>query len=114
MDGQEEARPATEPAPIGAERAAGDQAMDVRMMGERLAPCMEDGDEPDLPAEMPGIGGDSLERLGHCLEQYGIDHGLVLEGDRRSFRGYREHDMEIGDRQQISLAVGEPLLARGA
>ena len=38
MDGQEEARPATEPAPIGAERAAGDEAMDVRMMGERLTP----------------------------------------------------------------------------
>ena len=33
MDGQEEAWPAAEPAPIGREGTAGDEAMDVGMMG---------------------------------------------------------------------------------
>ena len=32
------------------ESAAGEEAMDVRM-GERLAPCVKNGQEPDLTAE---------------------------------------------------------------
>lgn len=55
MDGQEEARPAAEPAPIGRARAAGDKTMDVRMVDERLAPCVKNGEEPDLAAEVPRI-----------------------------------------------------------
>ena len=80
MDGQEEARPAAEPASIGRERAAGDEAMDVRMMGERLAPGMKNGEEADLAARMPPIGRNGFERRGHGIEQDRIDHGLVVEG----------------------------------
>ena len=88
--------------------------MDVRMMGERLAPCMKNGDEAELAAEMPGIGGDGLQRCGDGVEQDGVDHRLVLIGDRRDLGRHREHDVEIGHRQQIGLAGGEPLFARGA
>jgi len=42
MDGQEEARPAGAPAPPVDEYPAGDEAMDVRMVGERLARRVED------------------------------------------------------------------------
>ena len=82
MDGQEEAWPAAEPArAIGRESAAGDEAMDVGMMGERLAPCVKNGQEPDLTAEVPRIGGDDLERCGDGVEQDGIDDCLIVKGD---------------------------------
>ena len=58
------------------ESAAGDEAMDVRMMGERLAPCVKNGQEPDLTAEVPRIGGDGLERCGDGVEQDGMDDCL--------------------------------------
>ena len=114
MDGQEEAWSAAEPASIGGHCAAGDQAMDVRMMGERLAPCVKNGQEPDLPAEMPRIGGDGLECCGDGVEQDGIDDGLVVEGDLGDFGRYREHDVEVRHRQQIGLTVSEPSFARRA
>jgi len=83
------------------------------MMGERLPPSVENGDEAELATEMPGIGGDGLQCLGDGFEQYAIDQRLVLIRDRRDLRRHREHDVEIWHRQQIGLTGDEPLLARG-
>jgi hypothetical protein len=114
MDGKEEVRAAGYPAlAIARQRAAGNQAMDMRMVGEGLPPCMKDGDEAKLAAEMLGIGGDGLERLGHGVEQDGVDQRLVLVGDGGNLGWQREHDMEIRHRQQIDLAGGQPSIARG-
>ena len=55
--------------------------MDVRMVLQVLAPGVEHGDETDLGAEMARVGGDREQRLGRRLEQDGVDHCLVLEGD---------------------------------
>src|SRR5207245_91278 len=67
-DGQEEVGPAGDPtaAPglrrgrLGRETATGNDAMQVRMMEQPLAPSVEDGEEAELCAEMLGIGGDRL------------------------------------------------------
>ena len=58
--------------------------VDVRMMGQLLAPGVQDGGDADARAQMLGIGGDRGERLGGGPEQEPIDIGLVLEGERRS------------------------------
>jgi hypothetical protein len=50
--------------------------MNMGMMPQGLAPGVEHGDEPDLGAEMPGIGGDGSERLGSGPEQDGVDRLL--------------------------------------
>ena len=42
------------------------------MMGQRLAPRVEHRGETNLSAEMPGIAGNGLERLGRSLEQKAI------------------------------------------
>jgi hypothetical protein len=42
--------------------------MDVRVMGQRLSPAEENGDEADLGTQMSGVGGDGLECLGRGLE----------------------------------------------
>ena len=70
---------------------------------------MEDGGEADARAEMPRVGGDADERLGGGPEQEVVDGDLVVERDGADRRGQGEEDMIIGDRQELGLALGEPL-----
>ena len=56
------------------------------MMMQVLSPGVQHGHQPDLGAEMPGIGCDDAQRLGGCREQDAVDDGLIVErdlGDRR-------------------------------
>jgi hypothetical protein len=48
---------------------------------------VQDGEEADLAAEVPRIGGEGLERCGHGIEQYRIDDSLVVKGDLGDFGG---------------------------
>jgi hypothetical protein len=81
--GQEEAGLAGDPArPVRRQAAAGNDDVDMRMVGQRRAPCVQHGGEADARAQMPGIGGDGGQRLGGGPEQEVIDGGLVLEPDR--------------------------------
>ena len=58
------------------------------------------------------IGGDGGQRLGRGREQQAVDLGLVLVGDGADRGRQREHDVEVGDRQQLGLARLEPGLRR--
>lgn len=46
------------------------------------------------------------------MEQQVIDRGLVVERDVGDLGGYCEDDVEVSDRQQVGLALGQPR-ARG-
>ena len=94
--------------------AAGNDDVDMRMMGERRAPGVEHGGEADARAQMLGVGGDGGQRLGGGPEQEVVDGGLVLERDRADRRRQGEDDMIGGDRQEFGLALGEPLPRRRA
>src|SRR5207244_4806331 len=91
---------------------AGDEAVDVRVMMQILAPGMEHGDEADIGAEMLGIGGNSAQRLGGCAKQDGVEGCLILKSNRRDLGRYGKNDVEIRYRQQLGLALGKPLGAR--
>jgi hypothetical protein len=84
------------------------------MVGERRAPGVQHGGQPDASAEVLRIGRDGDEGLGRSLEQDVVDRGLVLVGDVADWRRQREHDVIIGHRQQVGFALGEPLLGSGA
>ena len=113
--GQEEAGTARDPArAVGRQAAAGNDDVDVRMMGQRRAPGMQDSGQPDARAQMLGIGGDRGQRLGGGAEQEIVDGGLVLECDLGDRRRQGEDDVVIGDWQQLGLALGEPLPRRRA
>src|SRR5262249_27990713 len=84
------------------------------MMGQRLAPRVEHRGETNLSAEMPGIAGNGLERLGRSLEQKAIDDRLVLVRDGGNLLRQREDHVEILDRQQIGLARLQPSTGGGA
>ncbi|MGY4339956.1 hypothetical protein ACVWW3_004862 [Bradyrhizobium sp. LM2.9] len=77
-------------------------------------PAVQHGGDADAGAQMLWIGGDRGQRFGRGLEQQVVDDGLVLVGDVGDARRQREHDMEVQHGQQIGLALGEPLLRRGA
>ena len=83
-------------------------------MGQRLTPGVQDREAADLAPEPSGIGGQRGHGLDGALEQDRIDGSLVLEGDGGDRRGQREHDMEIGNRQQFGLSVRQPLRPRRA
>ena len=68
-----------------------------------------DGDA-DAGAEVLGIGRDREHGLGRGLEQDVVDHRLVVVGDVGDLGRQREHDVEVGHRQQLGLALGQPLL----
>ena len=84
------------------------------MVRERLTPGMQNACEADLGAEMFGVTGNGLERLGGCLKQDAIRDRLVLVGQSGNLLRQREHDMKILDLQQVGLARCQPIACRRA
>jgi len=98
--GQEEVGSAGNPAlAIKRDAAARHDHVDMRVVGERRAPSVEDGEDADAGAQVLGIGRDGDHGLGRGLEQDVVDHGLVLVGDVGDLGRQREHDVEVRHRQ---------------
>lgn len=81
-------------------------------MIEVLAPGVQHRGDADRGAEMLRVGGDRGERLGRRGEQQTVHGGLVLVGDGADRGRQREHDVEVGDWQQLGFAAFEPGLRR--
>src|SRR5271166_6549085 len=95
--GQEEAGLAGDPArTVRRQAAAGNDDVDVRMVGQRRAPGVEHGGEADARAQMLRVGGDRGQRLRGGPEQQVVDSGLVVERDRadRGRQGGRRDSRE--------------------
>src|SRR5215467_10401159 len=69
---------------------------------------MQDRGNADLGTEMLGVSGNRQHRLRRNFEQEVIDHRLVLVGDGSDLGRQREDDVEIGDLQQLGLALFHP------
>ena len=70
-----------------------------------------------MPMRAPRCLGSAaiVERgLGRRLHEQVVDHALVLIGDVAQLGRQRVDDMEVADRQQLGLALGEPLARRRA
>ena len=77
-----------------------------------LAPTMEDGEEADLHTETLRVARDGDKRPGSGAKQ-DIVHGLfVVEGDAGDRFRDSEDNVEIFDRQQLGLALLEPMGTR--
>jgi len=83
-------------------------------MRHRRTPSVQHRRNSDLRAEMLLVGGDGQHCLGARLEQQIVDHPFVLEGDIGDGPRQREYDMKIADRQQLGLAIGQPVPCRCA
>ena len=81
-DGQKELGPAGDPtAAVGRKTATGDDAMQVWMVQQGLAPSVKDGEEAELGAKMFGISGDCAQGFGSGVEQDVVDRSLVVKGE---------------------------------
>ena len=80
--GQQVAGTAGDPArAVEGDAAAGDDTVDMGMMGHCRAPGVENGGDAEFGAQAFGISGDRVQGLGRGLEHEVVDHGLVLPGD---------------------------------
>src|SRR5665811_2640348 len=70
----------TGPGVLGGEAAAGDQAVEVGMVHEVLAPGVEDGREAQLGLE--ALLAELEERGAGALKEQTVERGLVLEDER--------------------------------
>jgi hypothetical protein len=112
-DGQKESGPTGDPmAAIGRETATGDDAMQVRVMEQRLAPSVEDGEEAELSAEMLGIGGDCAQGFGGSVEQDVVDRRFVVMGDGGDLLRHGEDDVEVWHCEEFGSSVLKPLGTR--
>ena len=107
--GQEEAGLAGDPArTVRRQAAAGNDDVDVRMVGQRRAPGVQYGGQADARAQMLRVGGDRGQRLRGGPEQEVVDGRLVLERDGADRGRQGEDDVIVGNRQELRLAVFEP------
>jgi hypothetical protein len=112
-DRQEEAGPAGDPpGAIGADPAAGDDAVQVRVQRQVLAPGVQDGQEADPGPQVFGVGGDLQQRPRGGLEQGAVDHPLVGQCQGVEGVGEREDDVEVLHRQQLRRPLVQPRRAR--
>jgi hypothetical protein len=89
------------------------------MKRQVLTPAVKHGKEPDLGTQVLRIGSYCLQSLRRGLEEDGVNQSLVLVADNGDLFRHRKHYMEIGNVQQLGLAVLDPfrasqLLAFGA
>ena len=110
---QEEGRARVHPPrAVARETARGHDAVHVRMMQQRLAPRVEDAEKAECGAEVLRRAGDLEERRRTRLEEQVVDDAFVLQGQPGEGVRQGEDDVGVPDRQQLALALGEPLVAR--
>jgi hypothetical protein len=81
----------------------------MRMKMQVLTPGVQHGEEADGSTEVPGIGGDGEQSFRSSLKQDVIDLSRVLKRQATYLLREREHDVEVRNRQQFRLPIGQPL-----
>ncbi len=82
--------------------------MDVRMVGQRAAPGVQDTEDPDEPPDLMWVFGERDERLGGGAEQDVIQVFLVAADQLPQLLGQGEDDVKIGDREPFPAPVCQP------
>ena len=88
--------------------------MQMGMMVESLAPGMEHGEAADRRAEMRGVPGDILERLGNGAKEQPIEGAWVLQRQGPQVMRQGKDYMDIGRLEYLAFPGGEPRGLGGA
>ena len=97
-------------APVRGQPTAGHNAVDVGVIQKVLPPGVQDTDEADLCAEMPGILAQFPEGLGNRPEQQIIQDPLIHDDQGIELCGDGEDDMEVLNRQEVLSSRLDPPL----
>jgi hypothetical protein len=87
--------------------------MQMWMKMQVLTPGVQHVEEADGGAEMFGIGGNGQQSFGSGLKQDAVNPSRILNRQAADLLRQSEHDVEIGNGQQLRLPLGKPLGASG-
>jgi hypothetical protein len=82
--------------------------MEMRVMMELLAPRMEHRQAANLGPKMLRVPRDVLECLHHGATQHAIEQAGILEAQGTEEMWQREHDMDVGDVEHLTLPGSKP------
>ena len=80
---------------IPGKTGTGDDAVDMRMEGKVLAPCMEYLDDAGLGAKIASVTRQSQKGLGSCLMEQRVEQLLIGKKQRVQIMRNGEYDVEI-------------------
>ena len=100
----------------GRRRGSGgeEERAENRWKGQYEGGARDSEGDADPRTEVSRIGSDRQHRLGRRVEQQVIDRGLVVERDVGDLGRQGEDDVEVSDRQQVGLTLGQPRARPGA
>ena len=75
------------------------------MADQGLPPRVKNAEDPDLGAQMSGIGRDLAERRRARLEEPGVQAGTIPIAERQERMRQREDDVHIRHVEQVALAA---------
>lgn len=78
------------------------------MMLEVLTPRVQDAEQANVGSQVLGVASTLKERRGTGAEEQVVEQPLVLQHECGQFMGQREDDVEVGHRQQLGGARGQP------
>ena len=84
--------------------------MQVRVVPQCLPPSVQHGEKTEASREPPLA--DFQQCLGHGAKQDAVDDARVLQRQGAELMRQREHDMKVGDGQQVAQSLVEPLGSR--
>ncbi len=107
-DGEQEAvaRRGEPPLPVRAQAAVGDDAVDMDVLPEVLAPGVQHHRDADLAAEPARVASELQQGPGRSLEEQPVDEAGLRLRERVEFVRQREHHVPVADVEQ---AGGLPL-----
>jgi hypothetical protein len=82
--------------------------MEMRVMMELLAPRMEHRQAANLGPKMLRVPSDVLECLHHGAKQHAVEQAGILEAQGTEEMWQREHDMDVGDVEHLTLPGSKP------
>ena len=98
-DGKEERRSTGDPPrAVRGQGAAGDQAVQMEVLRESLAPRVEDRGDPDRAAEVSRVAPEGEQRVGGRAKEERIDHARIALRERVEVVRQREDDVEVRNR----------------
>ena len=99
--------------PLGAiigDTAAGDQAVDMRVVDQLLGPGVQHSQNADGAANITLVAGQLDDRFACRLHQRRVAVALIGTQQGPQFRWHGDGDVEVRAWQQLGLARGQPAL----
>ncbi len=104
----EEGAPCLMPDPLIVQTAPGDETMHVGVIDHGPCPSVQDAECADVPADVAGIGRESLHRTGGAAHQQRVERSLVRAHGVVQFMRQRENQMKIRHGQELIELSLEP------